>query len=207
MEKFGINRYIINDILINTRSKYVIYVKKREFRLFVINRYKEVEKIFTISVGLKKDFERKAYEGDDGTPEGLYYVVEILSSDAEKGSYAYNKLRDMNAVYFKAEDGHFLWGKPDQDAGTDVYGPRFFRLDYPNKNDEAYYNKLKKQGKIPGNKDGTIKDMGTGIGIHGTNDPVAIGHRISSGCIRMNNDDVKLLDQYLQVGSPVYIEK
>jgi lipoprotein-anchoring transpeptidase ErfK/SrfK len=39
---------------------------------------------------------------------------------------------------------------------------------------------------------------GTAYRIHGTNDPSTIGRRVSSGCIRLVNDDVK--DLYTRVG-------
>lgn len=41
--------------------------------------------------------------------------------------------------------------------------------------------------------------------IHGTIQPWSIGKYISSGCIRMNNDDVEELYQVVKVGTPVHI--
>lgn len=45
------------------------------------------------------------------------------------------------------------------------------------------------------------------LGIHGTNDPSSIGENVSSGCIRMHNDDISLLveDIGLPVGVPVEV--
>jgi lipoprotein-anchoring transpeptidase ErfK/SrfK len=37
--------------------------------------------------------------------------------------------------------------------------------------------------------------------IHGTNDPTTIGHRVSSGCIRLTNDDVSDLYSRVNVGT------
>lgn len=42
-----------------------------------------------------------------------------------------------------------------------------------------------------------------GYGIHGTNEPRLIGRRVSHGCIRLNNRDVKILFAYLRVGDAV----
>jgi lipoprotein-anchoring transpeptidase ErfK/SrfK len=42
-----------------------------------------------------------------------------------------------------------------------------------------------------------------GYGIHGTNEPRLIGRRVSHGCIRLSNRDVKLLFAYLRVGDAV----
>jgi hypothetical protein len=43
------------------------------------------------------------------------------------------------------------------------------------------------------------------IGIHGTNDPSAIGHDVSHGCIRLRNADITYLAQRLPLGTPVRI--
>jgi len=44
------------------------------------------------------------------------------------------------------------------------------------------------------------------IGIHGTNDPSAIGHDVSHGCIRMSNHGITKLAQTLPLGVPVEIQ-
>src|SRR5947209_2244999 len=44
------------------------------------------------------------------------------------------------------------------------------------------------------------------IGIHGTNDPSAIGHDVSHGCIRMSNAGITKLAQTLPLGVPVAIQ-
>ncbi len=41
--------------------------------------------------------------------------------------------------------------------------------------------------------------------IHGTNEPKSIGHAASSGCIRMLNDDVSELYQFVKVGTQVTV--
>ena len=43
------------------------------------------------------------------------------------------------------------------------------------------------------------------IGIHGTNDPSSIGKRVSSGCIRLRNEDIEKLAALLPLGVPVII--
>jgi hypothetical protein len=43
------------------------------------------------------------------------------------------------------------------------------------------------------------------IGIHGTNDPAAIGHDVSHGCIRIRNQDVTRLAGLLPLGTPVSV--
>jgi hypothetical protein len=44
-----------------------------------------------------------------------------------------------------------------------------------------------------------------GMGIHGTNDPACIGHKISGGCVRMHNKDFEELLNYVRFGTPVEI--
>jgi lipoprotein-anchoring transpeptidase ErfK/SrfK len=41
--------------------------------------------------------------------------------------------------------------------------------------------------------------------IHGSNEPETIGHAVSSGCIRMLNDDVVDLYERVKVGTPVVV--
>ena len=46
---------------------------------------------------------------------------------------------------------------------------------------------------------------GTEYRIHGTNDPTTIGKHVSSGCIRLTNDDVTDLYARVQVGAKVVV--
>jgi lipoprotein-anchoring transpeptidase ErfK/SrfK len=43
--------------------------------------------------------------------------------------------------------------------------------------------------------------------IHGTNNPASVGGFVSSGCIRMYNQDIRALYQMVSVGTPVVIEQ
>src|SRR5665811_1255629 len=46
---------------------------------------------------------------------------------------------------------------------------------------------------------------GTVYRIHSTNDPTTIGKHVSSGCIRLTNDDVTDLYNRVQVGAKVIV--
>jgi lipoprotein-anchoring transpeptidase ErfK/SrfK len=46
---------------------------------------------------------------------------------------------------------------------------------------------------------------GTEYRIHGTNDPTTIGKHVSSGCIRLTNDDVEDLYSRVQIGAKVIV--
>jgi len=43
------------------------------------------------------------------------------------------------------------------------------------------------------------------LGIHGTNDPESIGDAVSSGCVRLSNEDISHLADILPLGTPVEI--
>jgi lipoprotein-anchoring transpeptidase ErfK/SrfK len=45
------------------------------------------------------------------------------------------------------------------------------------------------------------------LGIHGTNDPSSIGQKVSSGCVRLRNEDIDKLAAMLPLGVPVEIIK
>ena len=51
-----------------------------------------------------------------------------------------------------------------------------------------------------------LKTPWSGIGIHGTHNPDSIGHNVTEGCIRLNNNDLETLKRlYIKVGSKVVI--
>jgi lipoprotein-anchoring transpeptidase ErfK/SrfK len=74
------------------------------------------------------------------------------------------------------------WGHDFHDGKGRIegaYGPYFIRL------------------SVPGQK---------GIGIHGTHDPNSIGTRVTEGCVRLNNDDIRTLAKIVKPGTLVIIE-
>ncbi|MBN2403805.1 MAG: L,D-transpeptidase [Spirochaetes bacterium] len=172
--------------------------------LYVYNRDLSAVVNFKIGYGLNLDKKAKLYAGDNRTPEGIYKITEILSLDSDEKTTAYKKLRDMNSIYFKAKDGHYKFGQKDADLGYNAYGPRFFRIDYPNSDDIKKYNEALSMGMIPKYK-GKRLSIGAGIAIHGTCDEPSIGKLASSGCIRMHNKDICALDKYIELGMPVLI--
>jgi murein L,D-transpeptidase YafK len=185
-------------------GNYAIHISKKDFTFDVYDRQLNRVASFRIGYGLNPDGGPKLHAGDNRTPEGLYTVTEILSMDADRSSEAYRKLRDMNSVYFRARDGHYKYGFPEKDLGDNAYGPRFFRLGYPGEHDIRRYDEALKKGAIaPVN--GTIPGIGSGIAIHGNADEASIGRLSSSGCVRLFNSDVVLLDRYIIMGTPVLI--
>lgn len=70
------------------------------------------------------------------------------------------------------------YGTPDGRLVKGVYGPWFIRLETP-----GYH----------------------GIGIHGTNAPGSISKRVSNGCVRLFNSDLKKLVEAIRPGTVVVI--
>ena len=92
---------------------------------------------------------------------------------------------------FRTPEGHFviesvedtsLWPRDStrQETPGEIYGPRFFRL------------------KTPGF---------TGIGIHGTANPQVIPGRITMGCIRLSNEDLKAFSRLEQDDLDVHVSR
>ena len=55
----------------------------------------------------------------------------------------------------------------------------------------------------------TLETFGGGpgqLGLHGTNNPSAIGTNVSHGCIRLSNSNITKLAQLLPLGTPVQIK-
>lgn len=73
---------------------------------------------------------------------------------------------------------------------------------------------LKRRPDLPRHMDGGVDNplgaramylSGTLFRIHGSNEPDTIGQAVSSGCIRMTNDDVIDLYDRAKIGAPVFV--
>jgi lipoprotein-anchoring transpeptidase ErfK/SrfK len=80
------------------------------------------------------------------------------------------------------------WSPPPEMIGRQPYLPRFMA--------GGPGNPLGARALYLGN---------TAYRIHGTNDPTTIGHRVSSGCIRLTNEDVIDLYGRVRVGAKVIV--
>jgi hypothetical protein len=187
-------------------ADHLVYVKKSAFGLYVVGRDYAVLYAARCSIGMNPDLKPKLYIADNRTPEGLYKVVEALRQDLPKTSSGYRKLRDMNSVLFRAVNGHSKWADPKKDLGTNVYGFGFFLLNYPNEADRKKYIEAMHNGLIPKDRLKNFLSQGGGIAIHGTNDPESIGHTASNGCVRLLNEDLRAVADWLEPGSCVYID-
>ncbi|WP_182199475.1 L,D-transpeptidase [Paraliobacillus salinarum] len=80
------------------------------------------------------------------------------------------------------------------------------------KAEQPYYRKKNIPGGDPKNPLGArwigfdAKDTnGRVYGVHGTNKPETIGHRVSAGCIRMKNENVIALFNEVPIGTKIWI--
>lgn len=188
----------------NYNGNYVIVITKRKFTLYVYERGVKLRASYRVGYGSNTDLGPKLFEGDDRTPEGSYYVTEMLSMDSDPGSQSYHKLKKMNEYYFKKSNGYHKYRDPASDLGDNAYGPRYFGINYPNEADLKRYQEAVAGGVVPV-KNGRNADIGNGIAIHGNNDEESIGHPCSSGCIRMYNRDIVEIEKYISLATPVII--
>jgi lipoprotein-anchoring transpeptidase ErfK/SrfK len=75
-----------------------------------------------------------------------------------------------------------------------------------------YYRKKNINGGDPENPLGTRwigfnanETDGRIYGLHGTNQPMSIGHYVSQGCIRLQNEAIESLYDYIPIGTKVLI--
>jgi len=61
------------------------------------------------------------------------------------------------------------------------------------------------QRKYPGVLGDFRLYLGDGYGLHGTNEPNSIGRAVSHGCVRMRNEDIRVLYDRVALGTPVFI--
>lgn len=186
------------------RFRYGILIKKSEYSLYIIKKDLSILKVFPVAIGMNPDGKSKLFAGDHRTPEGLYKINLILSERARRKSINYLKLKEMNEIYFSARDGFFRYNDKTMDLGDNIYGSRFFQLNYPTIKDEKRYNINQKNGKIP-KVNGKFRGIGSGIAIHGTNDDSSIGKKATNGCIVLKNTDLVMLDKYIKKGTPLLI--
>lgn len=195
---------VIRSVVDKNDSRYIIFVSKKSFTLQVYNRDAEIIAEYPAGYGKNSDRKPKLYEGDNRTPEGVYFIDGIFSMDAARGTHSYQRLAALNRIYFKASEGFYKFGDDSLDLGDNAYGPRFYSIDYPNEDDKKRYNEAVQKGDVP-LRNGKPAGPGFGIAIHGNNDTPGVGQLSSSGCIRLYNSDIVELDSYVEEGTPVII--
>ena len=150
----------------------------------------------------KKEKELKALKKNTAEYKKVLSQYNNLMEEYRHGR---EMMRGLNSLYLSAEEGHYKYGTKEA-LGKNAYGPVFMRVSYPEEKDIEIYEKAKKKGEIPPGKNGKYPGPGGSIAIHGTNDPPSLGHNASAGCIRMHNDEIRGLLDYVEKGTVVIIK-
>lgn len=138
----------------------------------------------------KSDYELHVYDA-----KGWYatYPVVFGANPLANKKMEGDKLTPEGVYHIVAKRPHQKWS-------------RFLSINYPNAQDMARFEALKRSGAVPRNA-----SPGGGIGIHGTwpNDDYMIDRykNWTNGCISLKNGDVQDLYGFIPVGTPVEIRR
>jgi murein L,D-transpeptidase YafK len=232
---FSKNIYEMEKHLKGYGKTYFLYVDKKINKLYLIDKKLKVWRRYVVATGMKEgdklyESDLKTPAGVYVVTEIYQYhepwymnrikeKINILPEGSKtreiyvkyygklQASYRRNikKIKALNAAYLKAEEGHVKYGTGES-LGYNAYGPVFIRLDYPNDYDFEKYEQAKDEGLIPRRPDLNFKGPGGGIAIHGTNDNGSLGFRSSAGCVRMKNEQIRELSEYVMEGTLVIID-
>lgn len=160
--------------------RYRVVVQKSKFRLLVYRgKFRTPIKSYPIGIGRNRKRGTKQREGDNRTPEGVYYVCQKESLRPGKLGTRWMRLTYPNLTDIRnALKAGIVTAPQGKQLRRGYQDRRFSRIETP---------------------------LGFGIGIHGTNRPSCIGTRCSDGCIRLRNVDVEELFGFLPVGTRVEI--
>jgi murein L,D-transpeptidase YafK len=156
---------------------------------------------------------------DNSALDPMSWAVSVVKKRHELTIYYKGRLfRKYEAVFGRNLDlGAKLWAQ-DRRTPEGVYNivekyPSmrfhwFLRLNYPNLVDRVRYETLRVNGVVPVDHDGKAPEVGSAIGIHGTDVPVLNAGQINwtTGCISVDNKDIEDLERLLPVGTVVIIK-
>ncbi|MCE5300317.1 MAG: L,D-transpeptidase [Spirochaetia bacterium] len=216
-------------------KRYFVYVNKAVKRLYLIDNKCKVWRSYVIATGTNPGVKlymgdnrtpsgifnvRQIYQEKEpwympqlrekmkkyprGSKEYTYYWNYYIKQ-YEKHKTNRERIKALNSVYLKAKDGHKKY-MSEADLGMNAYGPVFILIDYPNQDAVSRYFEAISKGEVPRDKVGKYLPPGSGIAIHGTNDDPSLGNDASSGCVRMQNDDILELSNYVSEGTMVAID-
>jgi hypothetical protein len=156
---------------------------------------------------------------DDSALSPTNWAVSVFKKRHEFDVYYKGRLfKKYDAVFGRNLDlGMKLWAQ-DRRTPEGVYtiidkypSARFhwfLRLNYPNLVDRVRYETMRVNGVVPVDQDGKAPEVGSAIGIHGTDVPILNAGHINwtTGCISVNNRDIDDLERLLPVGTVVIIK-
>jgi len=156
---------------------------------------------------------------DDSPLDPANWAVSIVKKRQELTIYYKGRLfRTYEAVFGRnLDNGAKQWAQ-DRRTPEGVYAiiekyrsmrfDWFLRLNYPNLVDRVRYETQLINGVVPVGDDGKAPEVGSAIGIHGTDVPILNAGHINwtTGCISVGNKDIEELERLLPVGTVVIIK-
>jgi murein L,D-transpeptidase YafK len=156
---------------------------------------------------------------DDSALDPMSWAVSIVKNRHELAVYYKGRLfKKYEAVFGRnLDNGAKLWAH-DRRTPEGVYNivekyPSmrfhwFLRLNYPNLVDRVRYETQRVNGVVPVDQDGKAPEVGSAIGIHGTDIPILNEGHINwtTGCISVEDKDIDDLERLLPVGTVVIIK-
>jgi lipoprotein-anchoring transpeptidase ErfK/SrfK len=152
----------------------------------------------------------------DGRPQAVAIPREIVSfSGYAPGTVVINT--SERRLYYVLGDGQAIrYGVGVGRPGFEWSGTRYIahKREWPDWTPPA--EMLKRRPDLPRHMGGGLNNplgaramylSGTLYRIHGSNEPETIGQAVSSGCIRMTNDDVTDLYNRVKVGTKVVVTR
>lgn len=145
--------------------------------------------------------------GTWGYIKATYLSSKNTSGQVSKGQVL-KKLVIVNSYFNKIylyENGKLVWSRPCATGKSTSLTP-VGSFQVINKIVNPYYSKGNIAGGSPKNPLGCRwLGIGGSYGIHGTNNESSIGKKVSNGCVRLHNYDIKDLYNRVPVGTKVII--
>jgi len=158
-----------------------------------------------------------APRGQDGRPQASAIPREVVAYDAKYAPGTVVISTSERRMYYVLGNGQAIrYGVGVGRPGFEWAGTRFIssKREWPDWTPPAQMRK--RRPDLPGHMEGGINNplgaramylSGSLYRIHGSNEPETIGQAVSSGCIRMTNDDVIDLYNRVKVGTRVVVTR
>ncbi len=158
-----------------------------------------------------------APRGQDGRPQAVAIPREVVSYDAKYTPGTVVISTSERRMYYVLGNGQAIrYGVGVGRPGFEWAGTRFIasKREWPDWTPPAQM--LKRRPDLPRHMQGGVNNplgaramylSGSLYRIHGSNEPETIGQAVSSGCIRMTNDDVIDLYNRVNVGTRVVVTR
>ena len=158
-----------------------------------------------------------APQTSDGRPQAVAVPRETVAFDARYAPGTVIIATNERRLYYVLGNGQAIrYGVGVGRPGFEWAGTRFIahKREWPDWTPPAQM--LRRRPDLPRHMDGGVNNplgaramylSGTLYRIHGSNEPWTIGQAVSSGCIRMPNDDVVDLYNRVKVGTRVVVTR